>query len=146
MAKERITKEQQFINGFEKNSSGQQRYEMVINCRGGGCNRVYGKFVCMEVLPDGTGDGVLYFIKDDGGYVHLVLLRSMTTQKGFGTKFMSSLTTQADEARITIKLDPYPQIKGLKISKLKEWYRRFGFKAKEGKYIRNPQEIFIGSK
>lgn len=70
-----------------------------------------------------------------GDYVGLTHFIVEDQNKGNGTRFMQDLAGWADENGYTLTLTPDTSFGATSVNRLKDFYKRFGFKENKGRYI-----------
>lgn len=105
-----------------------------------------------EVLMNEYGLSDIVLSKNRN-YVTLSKVVVADKNKGNGTRFMNALTNVADENGWTLALTPDDSFGASSVSRLKKFYKRFGFKDNKGKnadfntresMIRTPEAPFTG--
>jgi len=66
-------------------------------------------------------------------YLSKIIVPSDGRNEGIGTKVMIELCKYADQKKLVISLNPSDEYGGT-VSKLKRFYKRFGFVENKGKY------------
>jgi len=66
-------------------------------------------------------------------YLSKIIVSTEKQNEGIGTKVMVELCKYADQKKLTISLNPTDEYGG-SVSKLKRFYKRFGFVENKGKY------------